>query len=337
MYSTHADLFKNITAWVRHRSNSTKMIWVKGHSGIQAADRLANEGALKPLPPLDPLPPPPNNTIPTGAKLSTMAQRDFYRGIKMANKPPPRRSTQRNLDRIQACATEYFNNSPTHAAIWKSTKNKDFTKKTREFLWKCIHNAFKIGKFWDNIPGYETRGTCAHCNVEESMEHILTECDAPGRTEVWALANELWHKRSDSPIPTNYGAILGCGLTNFTKDQGKPDTGLNRLFRIIVSESMYLIWKIRCERAITWGNDPSKLHAPHEIHNKWLLSINSRLKIDSVQTNRKIFRKKVLDSKTVLKTWKKCLKDNIHNTKNWCGKTGVLVGIAPKRPPGRNR
>ena len=62
-----------------------------------------------------------------------------------------------------------------------------------------------------------------------------------------------------------------------------------------------------------------------------------RLRTDSIQTNTKIFKKKVIHAKTVLKTWKDCLKDNLHETRNWCGKTGVLVGIAPKRSPGQNR
>ena len=100
---------------------------------------------------------------------------------------------------------------------------------------------------------------------------------------------------------------------------------------------MYMIWKIRCERTISWNNDPEKTHSPHEIHNKWLQAINTRLRMDSVQTNNKIFKKKAIDPKIILKTWKNCLKDNLHDTRNWCGKTGVLVGIAPKRPPGRNR
>ena len=99
---------------------------------------------------------------------------------------------------------------------------------------------------------------------------------------------------------------------------------------------MYMIWKIRCEHTISWNNVPTKSHSAHEIHNKWLQAINARLKMDSVQTNTKIF-KKTLDPKTVLRTWKNCLKDDLHETRNWCGKTGVLVGIVPRRPPGRNR
>jgi hypothetical protein len=100
---------------------------------------------------------------------------------------------------------------------------------------------------------------------------------------------------------------------------------------------MYMIWKIRCKRTITWQNDPTKTHSEYEIHNKWLQTINTWLKMDSIQTNTKIFKKKSIDPKIVLKTWKRCLKDDLLNTNNWCGKTGVLVGIAPKRPPGRNR
>ena len=100
---------------------------------------------------------------------------------------------------------------------------------------------------------------------------------------------------------------------------------------------MYLIWKIRCERAITWNNEPEKFHSHNEIHNKWLQAINVRLKMDSIRTNTKIFKAKAIKPKIVLKTWKNCLKEDVHDTRNWCGKTGVLVGIASRRPPGRNR
>ena len=340
LYAKHADLFKSITAWMRYRSNKTKLTWVKGHSGIKGneeADKLANLGARKERDPQTTNLDAPTNTIPSGAKLATLTQKDFYRGIKKRNPPPPRTSTEINLGRIQAYAAETYLTNPTPNTIWKTTKHKDLTKKTREFIWECMHDAFKIGKFWRNIPNYEQRGTCSKCNVEESMEHILTECCAPEREQIWSLAHELWSKRSQSPIPSNYGALLGCCLANFRKPNGEPDKGLNWLFRILISESMYMIWKIRCERTISWNNDPTKSHSTLEIHNKWLQAINARLKMDSVQTNNKIFKKKTIDPKIVLLTWEQCLKDNLHQTRNWCGKTGVLVGVAPKRPPGWNR
>ena len=139
MHQTHAPLFKVITSWVRYRSNTTQPVWVKGHNrtkGNEEADRLAGEGALKdtPTPEID-LSQPTQNIL-SGTKLSTLTQRDFYRGIKKRNPPPPRRTSKINLGRIQVCAEEHYDTSPTFESIWKVTKHKDLTKKTREFL--CI-------------------------------------------------------------------------------------------------------------------------------------------------------------------------------------------------------
>jgi hypothetical protein len=89
--------------------------------------------------------------IPSGANLASMSQKDFYFGIKKANRPTPRRSTETNLGRIQACAEATYEITPTTETIWKSTRHKDLTKRTQEFLWKNIHDAFKIGKFWPSL------------------------------------------------------------------------------------------------------------------------------------------------------------------------------------------
>jgi len=340
MQSKHAGIFKCLTAWVRYRSNTTKITWVKGHSGVKGneeADRLAAEGSRLPSE-SDTLDlGAPTGLVPSGAKLAALSQKDLYRAILKLRPPLPRRSSEVNVGRVQACATEAYGTAPTPESVWKSTRHRDLTKKTREFLWKCMYDAFKIGKFWSRIEGYEQRGICSSCGAEETMEHILTECSAPGREQVWGLANRLWKMRADSDLPLNYRALLGCSLPNFRKTNDRPDKGLNRLFRIVVSESMYLIWKLRCERTIAWEGDPTRQHAPYEIHNKWLQAINARLRMDSVQTNKKIFKKKVIQPRLVLQTWDGCLKDGLHEERNWCGKTGVLVGIAPKHPPGRNR
>ena len=79
-------------------------------------------------------------------------------------------------------------------------------------------------------------------------------------------SNELWSKRSSVTILISYSTLLGCCLSNYKKQNSKSDKGLNRLFRKIVSESMYMIRKIRCECTITWNNDPEKTHSAHEIH-----------------------------------------------------------------------
>jgi len=149
------------------------------------------------------------------------------------------------------------------------------------------------------------------------------------------LANDLWKMRSNQPLPSSYGGILGCGLAMYKKDD-KPNTGLNRLLRIVVSESVHLIWKLRCERRIAREDDPQKFQSEHEIHNRWVQAMNSRLMTDSLSTNIKKFGTKATKAKLVLQTWEGCLQGNLELPRNWCGRKGVLVGIAPVRR-GRRR
>ena len=78
------------------------------------------------------------------------------------------------------------------------------------------------------------------------------------------LANKLWEMKSKQPLPTTYG-IVGCGLAMYTKENGKPDTELNRLFGITMPESAYLIWKLRCERRIA---REVVLHSEREVDNR---------------------------------------------------------------------
>ena len=329
----HAEVFKCITAWMRHRSNVTKFIWVKGHSGIdgnEEADKLARKGAEDEPPSerLDLTYPP--NKIPTGAKLAALTQADLYHRIKKQKKVKSRERTRINVERMQACIEDHFQLKPSPKAIWMSIRSRDISRNIRDYLWKTMHSAYKVGKFWDNIPGHEQWSLCPVCETEESMEHILLECDAPGRTQIWKLANKLWTMRSNQPLPSSYGSILGCGIAAYTK-KGKPDTGLNRLFKIIMSESAHLIWKLRCERRFAKGDDPQKHHPEREIHNRWVHTMNSRLTIDSLSTNVKKFREKATKAKLVLQTWEGCLQSNEELPRNWCGKKGVLVGIAPVR------
>jgi hypothetical protein len=140
----------------------------------------------------------------------------------------PRKSMEANLGRIKACAEAYYDIIPTQEAVWKSTRHKDLTRKTRVFLWRSTHDAFKIEKSWKNIENPEHRGLCSHGGTEGPTGHILTEFTAPGREQVWSLANELWLRKSPNPIPTNYSALLGCGLASFKKTNDTPEPGRSR-------------------------------------------------------------------------------------------------------------
>jgi hypothetical protein len=117
----------------------------------------------------------------------------------------------------------------------------------------------------------------------------------------------------------------------------RNNKGMSRLFRIIVSESAHFIWKLRCERRITLEDNPEKMFSEAEIRNRWLTVINQRLTLDRFLTDRTRYGKKALRTQTVLNTWSDVLMDKKSLPRNWIGQSGVLVGMRPLRPPGRNR
>lgn len=181
----HGNIFKCITAWTRWRNGKTSLTWVKGHSGNEGneeADKLAGDGAkLTQRDPNFQLNHPPDLTV-SGAAIAKLEQQDFYQIINGRNKIPKRSHTEQNLKTIKLCTKDTFNFHPTPEKTWLATKHKDFTKKTRDFLWKATQNAYKIGEFWNLIAGYEERGICPICHEQENMDHILTKCNSPPRT-----------------------------------------------------------------------------------------------------------------------------------------------------------
>ncbi|KAF8158775.1 hypothetical protein K438DRAFT_1620239, partial [Mycena galopus ATCC 62051] len=52
---------------------------------------------------------------------------------------------------------------------------------SHEYLWKCIHNTFRVGDFWSYIDTLEIQRRCYMCDVPETLEHIAMECSAPER------------------------------------------------------------------------------------------------------------------------------------------------------------
>ena len=104
----------------------------------------------------------------------------------------------------------------------------------------------------------------------------------------------------------------------------RQDAGTTRLFRILVSESAHLIWRIRNERVIR-GKNPASLR---EIHNQWCKSINNRLGIDCTLSNGVNYGKKAIKKALVLRTWRKVLKNEVNLPKDWTWETRVSVGVS---------
>ncbi|KAJ7611473.1 hypothetical protein B0H17DRAFT_1221124 [Mycena rosella] len=224
-----------------------------------------------------------NLSIPAGvkirrAKLSKMAQVKAYHKIRSLKETPTRKTTESTIALIQDFEKACTGHAPTPERIWESVRHKDITRQIKSWLWKSLHGAHRIGHYWTHIPGFEERTVCRHCGEPESLQHILIECPNLGQARIWGLANELWRGKSGSPLPTpSMGMILGSALTIFENESRMKLSGLNRLYQILISESAFLIWKLRNESVIMKdGAAPSV----HEVHNRWVSLMNERLKID---------------------------------------------------------
>jgi hypothetical protein len=171
-----------------------------------------------------------------------------------------------------------FGRHISEQATWKAIRHKDFTKETHTFLWNVAHDAFMVGNKWlrDSFPDeIQQRANCSTCGAEDSMEHILTQCSAPGQEEIWELARDIWEKRGYEWIKPGLGLIIGCGLVKLPnqtneKDERQakksPRKASERLYRIIISESARAIWAMRCRRVI----DPTAQDATEkEAKNRW--------------------------------------------------------------------
>ena len=115
--------------------------------------------------------------------------------------------------------------------------------------------SLRIGDFWSNIPNYEIRAICPHCqDTTESLTHILTECETEENAIVWELTKHAWPESTTNWTTPTLGHILGCGcLTPATNEQGASSPkqrGMTRLKRILLSEAAYLLWTLRCNRVI---------------------------------------------------------------------------------------
>jgi exonuclease III len=277
----------------------------------------------------------------TGAKLKTASQSLLYAGIKEAKGPARTRSdTLTGLDMARWAAQPFRKKLPTDAQIWHSLKSKDFSRKAREFLWRNIHGGYKVGKYWEKIGGeWERLAICPICEETETMEHILTDCQSPERETIQKTAEDLWNqKQQEIEWPGwTYGAALGCGMVNFRDKNGRKLPELDRFYRIIRSEADHLTWTLRCARRIDKKDDPEKHHSEDEVRNKLAAILNKRLQIDIILTNVYKFEKKALSKKTVLGTWKGTLLEEDILPTDWLKANGVLVGIRPRRPRGRNR
>ncbi|KAF5375513.1 hypothetical protein D9615_009166 [Tricholomella constricta] len=337
----NSNILKAIVARLRARKGKCKFTKVKGHSGDpgnDGADTLANQGAEKDIEQADAI----DLTIPegfdlSGAKLAEMTQALLYKGIMELTTVADRRNTTILLDMVRHTINDNIGDSPSDARIWKSLQDKDISNNISAFMWRTMHDSYRVGEKWSHIPNYEHRAKCQTCNATETMEHILTECPDSGQSTIWLLAQNLWAKKGLPWYEPTVGAQLGCALAVHKNAEGKRLTGATRLYKILMTESTHLIWKIRCEWRIGREADPEKKHTTVEIENRWYEAINRRLKFDCLMTDNVRYGRKAIRSSLVKQTWEGTLNDEPNLPEKWYRTTGVLVGRGAVRPRGRNR
>ena len=225
-----------------------------------------------------------------GKKLKNSTQHSLYQGItkwKLGNKP--RQQTEIQLAITTYAVQDLTGETPTHDKIWSAIHKCDLSKQIRNYLWKILHNAYKIGSFWRRIPNMEHCDRCILCGESESMEHIVIECpNSNAISSIWNLAKNLWLRHEESWPEIQFRTVLGCALADFKSENGKKLHGKNCLFEILITESTHLIWKLQCEKVIKFEGDPNKFHSPDEIHNRWVAQLNCCLHLDILSTNKKL-------------------------------------------------
>lgn len=162
------------------------------------------------------------------------------------------------------------------------------------------------------------------------MEHILTGCEHATRKTIWNSAKDLWPHEEGTWPRSLLGTIIGCNTlivetTKEIKDRWgqtqkikRNDQGAMRLLKILISESAYMIWALRCERIIS-GQERTE----DEIKVTWRKGINRRLSKDEVTATKVLRWKQYVN--LVKNMWGKALSKRYRDLpENWINQNVVF-------------
>ena len=317
-----------VTAYhLRIRGAPTLFKWVRGHEGNlgnEHANRLAAAGANKLIEDNIDLSVP-DHFRQSGLRLASLTQAKAYAFILSRNCPSQPRRVEILLDQIRDSVEAINEHYITNHTIWKGCRNADIRRPIQAFLFKAINNALRIGEFWNNIPTFEHRARCASCNAyPESLEHILLECSHSMVDQIWSLARTFWPSQTTPWPAISLGMLLGCGSIALPPQEDQPrNKAPSRLLRILLSESMHLIWVLRCERVIQGTQ-----HTPTATETRWKNKIYQRIVIDRYIAS--THPGKNLSRSLVYQTWTPALQELIPDLDpDWVVRDEVLVGINP--------
>ncbi|EJD41699.1 hypothetical protein AURDEDRAFT_25479, partial [Auricularia subglabra TFB-10046 SS5] len=126
-----------------------------------------------------------------GISLTGLRQSTAHKAIRRAAElnAAPRRQTQENLDQVRSSMERLCGYRPTDEHIWNGLRSRDLSRNVRNFMWKALHGAHKIGKYFEKMPEpWRSMKDCPLCGTTETLEHIIFTCASPARQLIWDLA-----------------------------------------------------------------------------------------------------------------------------------------------------
>ncbi|KAJ3535615.1 hypothetical protein NMY22_g6407 [Coprinellus aureogranulatus] len=312
---------------------------VKGHSGDEGnegADRLAAEGVRKQI--SDPIDTSMGEELlKIGTRLQVSTQSLLYTQIRRYHPAPTRATTRQMVEQATTAIEALTGSKPPPERLWNAlrtrAKSSTLSQKFCAWAWKGLHDAHKIGDYWRRGSGYEARAECSQCNVQtESLHHILFECRMTNQRLVWDAVKNIWDRTRKEWPDLSVGTVLGIGLAEIKRDNGRKDPGLTRLYQILISEAAYLIWLLRCEWRLEREANPARVHTAREVLSRLRTTIERRMRTDRILTRRRTYGKKALSSRLVTGTWR--LVTHRDHPNHVLDLEGVLApGPAVEKPP----
>ncbi|EJF57243.1 hypothetical protein DICSQDRAFT_69877 [Dichomitus squalens LYAD-421 SS1] len=116
---------------------------------------------------------------------------------------------------------------------------------------------------------------------------------------------------------------LGAACAFFKNEKGKRQPDKEALWTILCTESVHLIWKLRCERVIQ--NDGQEF-TQREVTSRWYAAIEHRLQLDR-RTAALARGKKDINPDLVERIWYPIIEGARDLPHDWVVDSGVLVGI----------